>query len=426
MRNLIIKGSKLNGEIKAPPSKAYTHRAVIAASMAEGSSKIENPLLCQDTEATRRAATQYGSNITHRENLWIIESKGAVETPQTVIDCNESAATLRFIAPILAKARGISILTGRKGLLKRPMNPMIEALRQLGVKSYSTKGDGCPPIVVFGGGIKGGKAVVRGDVSSQFVSGLIFAAPLAENDVTVTLSTKLESKPYVHMTLDVLRKHGIQVTVEEYGKFSVPAGQRYLPQNHDVEGDYSSAAFLMAAAVTTKSFIRIKNLNPRSIQGDKKILETLAKMSIGIKVRDNEVEIEGSDGLEAAEIDARDTPDLVPVIVALGCFGKGETIIRNVRRLQFKESDRISSMITEFSKTGARLRYDEGNLMIRGGTFKPARFHSHNDHRIAMACSVIALGIKGKSSITSYGCIKKSYPNFYQDLVSLGAEIIGA
>ena len=415
----------LNGEVKAPPSKSYTHRYLIAASLASKPSRIKNPLICSDTESTARAITQYGSKITRRGNVWIVEGKGFVETPSNVVDCGESAATIRFTTPILANAPGISVLTGRKGLLRRPMGPMIQTLRQLGVNIYSTKGDGCPPIVVFGGGFKGGAASLKGDVSSQFLSGLLLAAPLSRSGVTVSMDAEMVSKPYVDMTIEVLKEHGVEVSVEECREFSVPGGQEYCARNHIVEGDYSSAAFLLAAAAVTQSTVKIVGLNPTSLQGDRRILQALSEMSVKVKWVGNRLVVEGSGRLDAVEVEAKDAPDLVPALAALACFAEGETIIKSVERLRFKESDRVASIMAEFSKTGAKLKYREGNLTIKGGRLKPATFQSHGDHRIAMACAVLGLGIEGESKISSYGCVKKSYPNFFKDLKSLGAEIAG-
>ncbi|MEM2901756.1 MAG: 3-phosphoshikimate 1-carboxyvinyltransferase [Candidatus Bathyarchaeia archaeon] len=422
---LTIRKSVLEGVVKAPPSKAYTHRLLIAASLASRPSKIENPLICRDTESTVRAVTQYGSKVTRRGNMWIVVGKGVVETPTNVVDCGESAATLRFTAPILANAPGISVLTGRKGLLKRPMGPMIHALRQLGVDAYSTRGDGCPPIVVFGGGFKGGAISLRGDVSSQFLSGLLFAAPLASGELTISMTTELESKPYVDMTMEVLKEHGVEVSVEGYREFTVSGRQEYRARDHAVEGDYSSAAFLAAAAAVTQSNVKIIGLSPNSLQGDRRVLQILSDMSVKVKWVDGCLVVEGDGRIDGVEVEARDVPDLVPVVAALACYAEGETIIKSVERLRFKESDRVASMMAEFSKTGAKLTYREGSLTIKGGRLKPATFQSHGDHRIAMACAVLGLGIEGESKISSYGCVKKSYPNFFMDLKSLGAEIAG-
>jgi len=422
---LTFKKSTLNGEVKAPPSKAYTHRFLIAASLAPKPSRIEDPLICHDTESTVRAVTQYGSKVSRRGNMWIVVGRSFIETPSNVVDCGESAATLRFTTPILAHAPGISVLTGRKGLLHRPMGPMIQALHQLGVDAYSTRGDGCPPIVVFGGGFKGGEVTLRGDVSSQFLSGLLFASPLSEDDVTVSMNTELESKPYVDMTIEVLKEHGVKVYVKGYREFTVPGGQEYAARDHGVEGDYSSAAFLAAAAAVTHSTVKIFGLNSNSIQGDKRILQALSDMSVKVRWVEDRLVVEGDGQLEGVEVEARDVPDLVPALAALACFAEGETVIKGVGRLRFKESDRISSLITELSKTGAELTYRDGELRVRGGRLKPVSFHSHGDHRIAMACAVLGLGIEGESKLFSYGCVKKSYPNFFIDLKSLGAEIAG-
>jgi len=425
MTDLVIrKTENLSGTVKAPPSKAYTHRALIAASLSEGRSSIQKPLSCDDTMATIKACSLLGAKIRKVEGGFIVDGASKPATPEDTIHCGDSASTLRFLAPVCALADGISVLTGNEGLRRRPMKPLLDALRQLGVQCYSIRGDGCPPLIVFGGGIRGGGASIRGDVSSQFVSGLLFGTPKADRDTEIVVTTQLESKPYVTMTLDVLHKHGIKVEPSpDYSRFSILCGQVYTPFNHVIEGDYSSAAFLLAAAAITNSYVKITNLRRNTLQGDRKVVEVLQEMGSQVKVGEDYVEVLGANqGLKGIEVDLRDTPDLVPVCAVLTCYAQGRTVIQGAGRLRFKESDRIASISSELRKMGGKIMESEEGFIIEGGGLHGAEIDPHNDHRIAMACAIAALGAEGTTVIRGVDCVDKSYTDFVKDLLSLGGE----
>lgn len=425
MVNLIVKGgATLYGSVKAPSSKAHTHRAIIASSLSEGESRIYNALFCDDTMATINACRMLGAKITIFGSDLRVYGLLRPETPEDVINCGESGSTMRFITPVCALADGISVLTGGESLRRRPMGPLLSALNQLGVKCYSVRGDGRPPIVVFGGGIRGGRAEIRGDVSSQFISGLLFATPMAKSDTQIILSTPLESKPYVDITLDVLARHGINISCSD-NAFYVPCGQKYKPHDHIIEGDYSSASFLLAAAAITGSKVKVEGLLKDSLQGDKRIISILSDMGAFVRVGPNYVEVEGvNERLKPINIDLRDNPDLVPVCAVLACFAKGVSILGGVGRLRFKESDRIEALSTELSKMGADIKPVGDSLVIRGGQLHGAEIDPRKDHRIAMACAVAALGAEGETIIRDAECISKSYPSFISDIRLLGADVI--
>ena len=429
MVDLIVRDTPtLKGTIEAPPSKAISHRAFIAATLSPGLSIIRKPLICDDILATIDACRTLGAKII-RKNKEVFEVHGCYKilTPEDVVNCRDSASTMRFLTPICGLTDGISVLTGDKSLRKRPMGPLLDAMRQLGIQCYSTRGDGRPPIIVFGGGIEGGETCIPGDVSSQFVSGLLFAAPMARNDVEIEMLTPLESKPYVEITIDVLCSHGIQVEVNsEYKRFRVPCGQTYTPSSHVVEGDYSSAAFLLAAASITDSKIRVTNLREDSLQGDRIIVDLLRKIGVEVKTGKNFVEVNGRDGsLQPFNVDLRDNPDLVPVCTALAFFARGESLIRGIRRLRFKESDRIAALLSEFTKMKGKIHVGNDMIKLEGGEkLRGAELSSHGDHRIAMALIISALGAKGTSIIRGVECINKSYPNFLNDMKFIGANIV--
>ena len=423
---VIDPSSKLGGIVKASPSKAYTHRSLIAASLSCGRSRISEPLVSDDSEATLGAVRAYGAFVEQDEEAWTVTGRSSPVTPEDVIDCRESAATIRFMTPVAALAPGISVLTGRPQLKRRPIGPLLQAMKELGVTCYTARGDGCPPVIVFGGGIAGGRAFLPGDISSQFVSGLLFASPMAQSGVVVSLTSPLESRHYVDMTVDVLKHHGIEVeTNADFREYHVGAGQTYKPRDWKIPGDYSSAAFILAGAAVTGSKVRVTNLNKRSLQGDRAIVEILAKMNAKVHVSEDSVEVAGG-LLSGIELDADQIPDLVPVITVLGCYAKGRTVIHKTHRLRIKESDRLSSLTSELGRMGASIQLVDDTLIVKGGSrIKGMVIDPHGDHRIAMACSIAALGADGATTIRDTQCINKSYPAFYEDLARVGVSLHG-
>jgi 3-phosphoshikimate 1-carboxyvinyltransferase len=423
---IIRKTERLSGEVYAPPSKAYTQRMAIAALLSNGASKISNPLISDDTLAALRAVTAFGAEVKIQESCWTIEGATPLKTPESPIDCGESGATLRFMIPVAALAPAFSIFNMGPSLKRRPLIPFLQSLKQLGVDSKFPQNKENSSVRIQGGGIKGGKTTIRGDISSQFISGLMFACPMASEDTQISLTTPVESKRYVQMTIEILNKHGVKVfTSKDFEQLQIPSKQTYSPHNHEVLGDFSSAAFLLAAAAITSSKVKVKNLNSNTGQGDKAILDILEKTGIKIRVANTNIEVYGK-LLNAVNVDAKDIPDLVPVCAALGCYLSGTSRIYNAKRLRYKESDRLSSLYTELSKMGAKIMIDKEGLIIEGPcTMHGAIIDPHNDHRIAMACAIAALGASGETKIQNSQCIQKSYPTFFNDLVSLGADIIG-
>jgi len=427
LTDLIVKRTEmLSGTVRAPPSKAYTHRALIAASLSDGRSILENALVCDDTLATINACRLVGAKITEAKDAFEVAGVSKPNTPKNIIDCQESGSTIRFLTPICSLADGISVLTGRESLRRRPMKPLLEALKQLGVNCYSARFDGLPPIIVFGGGIRGGKASIRGDVSSQFISGLLFATPMATHETEIHVTTQLESKPYVAITLDILHKHGVKVDFQsDYRQLGVPQNQKYAPFDHTIEGDYSSASFLLAAAAVTNSNVRVQGLKKETLQGDKVIVDILKEMGARADLGRDYVEVRGVDrDLQGLNLDLSDNPDLVPVCAALACSARGRTVISGVKRLHYKESNRISSLLSELRKMGVKITAPDDQLVVEGGNLTGAELDSHNDHRIAMACAVAAIRAEGETVIHGVECISKSYPNFVKDLRLLGGDLV--
>jgi 3-phosphoshikimate 1-carboxyvinyltransferase len=429
MANVIVKNTvSLTGQVCAPPSKAYTQRMVVAAALSKGTSKVISPLFSEDTEAIVRAVKTLGAKVLVQPDCWIIGGKNPEKGSGKPINCGESGATLRFMIPVAALAATPSVFILGKGLSKRPIEPLLKSIRQLGVQAESQLIRGKATVRVEGGGLHGGKTNMPGDVSSQFVSGLMFACPLAEANTEIMLTSPLESKSYVLMTEAVLNKHGINVEVsEDFKKVKIPSKQTYHPCDSKVPGDFSSAAFVLAAAAIIRSEIRLMNLDFGSIQGDKAIVPILQKMGVNGKVCEDKIELTGKGTtLNPIDVDARDIPDLVPVCTTLACFANGTSRIHDAQRLRLKESDRLASLFGELQKMGADIAMDESSLTING----PCKLHGafidpHNDHRIAMACTIAGLNAEGETIIQDAECVRKSYPQFFTDLHSLGADVVG-
>ena len=426
MVDIVIRRTEvLCGEISAPPSKAYTHRMLVAALLSNGVSKIANYLVSEDTSATLRAIKALGAKVKQQQNLLEIEGAKPLRTPEKPINCGESGATLRFMIPVAALASGSVTFVMGQSLSRRPVKPLIQSLKQLGVKTHYSE-EKPSTVTVQGGGIEGGKTVLRGDISSQFISGLLFACPMARRDTEIIVTTPMESKSYIQMTEEVLCKHNVEVSIsEDFRRLQIPCNQKYNPCNHAVPGDFSSAAYILAAAAITSSKIKVANLDFNTKQGDKAILDILKQTGLKVSVGEGFVEVEGK-LQNAIEVDAKDVPDLVPACAAIACYTKGVFKIYNAKRLRYKESDRLASIYTELKKMGADITVGEDSLTIRG----PCAMHGavidpHNDHRIAMACAAAALGAEGETKILNAECVGKSYPKFFKDLHLLGANIVG-
>lgn len=419
---ITIKKSEIEGRLRAPPSKSYTHRAVICAALANGKSKITNPLLCNDTEATIKVCKMLGAEVNMREDL-IVEGTEKLRAPDDVVDCRGSGTTLRFFTAISSLAPGMSVLTGNESLRKRTVGELLNALTQLGIKAISTRGNGLPPIVVFGDDVKGGNVKMRGDISSQFISALLFACPKALKKTTIELTTGLQSKPYVEITIEVLKEFGIKISAsDDFREFVVPSQQSFKPLEYIIQGDFSSAAFMLAAGALAGK-VNISNLELSSKQGDKRIVHTLKDMGAYVKEKENSITVEKED-LMAITIDVLHTPDLAPICAVLATQAKGITRIISADRLRLKESNRLASITNELKKMGANITETKDGLIIKGPTsLKGAKIDPHNDHRIAMACAVAGLVASGRTVIENAECISKSYPTFVDDMKNIGVDL---
>lgn len=416
----------LKGMVQAPPSKSYTIRALIAAGL-NGNARILNPLLSEDTIAAVKALKALGSAVRRRRySLEVRGFKGRPVLSGGVINVGESGTLLRMILPVAALLRGKCRIDGRGTILKRTNKPIAQALLSMGVAVRAKEEDFRLPIIIEGcGRIKGGEVKVSGKISSQAISSLLSVAGLAEKDVHIRVSGMVVSRPYIDITLDVLRQAGIKVRKKGYGDFYIKSGQAFrFREDFTVHGDYSSAAFLIAAACLLKSEVVITDM-ARDKQGDRRIINILNRMGARIKHSGNEVRIRGPFSLKGLDIDCSDTPDLVPILAVIGCFASGRTRLYNIGHLAHKESNRVTEPAGELRKLGADISIGADNLIIRESALRPGTVCSRSDHRIAMSLAVAGLRTGGVT-IQGAGAINKSYPDFIRDMRSLGAKIIAS
>ena len=425
MAVLLVKPSKLSGEITAPPSKSYTHRAFMIALLADGESTIKDPLIGYDTMATIEAVKELGAEVTREDNVWRVRGTGGRIRPRTgVIDARNSGTTIRLMSAIAAIADMPTRLTGDKSILQRPMGPLVKTLKELGAKARCEGKEGRPPVIV-GGGLEGGNVEITGDISSQFISALLFATPHAKWDVSITITGEMRSKPYVEITLELLKMAGAKIKHDDrLTKFSIPGGQTLKPINLTIPGDFSSAAFPLGAAALTGSTVKVNNLDVNGAQGDRRIVTLLKEFGAEVKVFKNAVEVSGEGELSGIEADCGDNPDLVPVLAVLGSVADGRTRLMNIPHLRFKETDRLRALATELRRLGADVEELPDELKIYGVKhLKGAKLSSYGDHRMAMAFTLAGLVARGETTVDGAESIPVSYPTFVDDMRKLGAKI---
>ncbi len=423
-----VSRSTVEGRVQAPPSKSYTHRAILAAGYADRA-EVHRPLVSADTRATVRAVEAFGGNVEHRaeENVLAVEGfAGTPETPAGVVDCANSGTTMRLVAATAALAPGLTVLTGDESLRSRPQRPLLQAVEQLGGRAESTRANGQAPLVV-GGPMTGGSAAIPGDVSSQFVTALLMAGPHTDAGVDIVLQTDLKSAPYVDITLEVLDDFGVRARKTGRG-FSVGGFQQYDPPGGEyrVPGDFSSLSYLLAAgALAGEDGLTVTGAHP-SAQGDQAIVDVLREMGGDVEWdrEAGEMAVRES-ALDGVEVSVADTPDLLPTLAVLGAVAGGTTRITDAEHVRYKETDRVSAMADSLSKLGASVEEHEDRLVVRGSEsdLQGATLDGQGDHRVIMALSVAGLVADGTTTVTGAEHVEVSFPGFFDALVGLGADV---
>ncbi len=409
-----IEPNMLTGTVKVPPSKSIAHRAILAAALSQGSCRISNIAMSKDIQATLGCVKSLGAEaiVDERKGEVTLSASEHKETErELLLDCGESGSTLRFMMPLALLTGKKVTLTGRGRLMQRPQKPFFDLFAQKGIACSQQKNS-----ISLQGELKPGLFELPGNVSSQFVTGLLYALPQLLGESEIRLTTPLESKGYVDLTLAVLKDFGIEIQNDNYHRFIVPGGQAYQSRDYTIEGDYSQAAFFLVAGALGCD-VKCIGLNRNSLQGDKKILELLQEAGAVVEAIDDvTVQVRRTERMHGIRIDAREIPDLVPILAVLCAFCPGESLIYNAGRLRMKESDRLTATASELEHMGARIQEGEDFLKVVGSeVLYGTTVSSWNDHRIAMAAAIAACRAEGEVLITgAKEAVTKSYPDFFE------------
>ncbi|MBN1188914.1 MAG: 3-phosphoshikimate 1-carboxyvinyltransferase [Dehalococcoidales bacterium] len=414
---ILVKKSRVEGRVRVPSSKSYTLRALMCAAMAEGKSKLLNPLSSDDTDAALRVLNKIGVAVGVRKDYWLVNG-GTFKQPYEDLFCGDSAATLRFMSAICTTLPGKFKLTAGESLSKRPVDDLVEALIMWGA-SISCKGT-VAPVMINGDGLRGGRTELPGDISSQYISALLLAAPRAEKACTIWLTTPLESRPYIEMTLECLRKFGIDIRhTSEMMEFEC-FPQKFIPTDYPVEGDWSSASYLLGLGAVAGE-IEAGNLKLSSLQGDKNIMVLLKAMGASIESGGDLLCVR-SGSLAPLAANLSDCIDLLPTMAVLAALAPGKSSFSGIKRARLKESNRIAAVKEGLEKSGIEVEEEEDRIIINGGKPHSAVIDTKNDHRIAMAFSLMGAAAGG-ITIEGAECVSKTYPEFWKVLRGLGVKI---
>ena len=418
MDALIRPGGPPAGALAAPPSKSMAHRAVLCAALADGVSRIGRLAHSQDIDATLGAAAAFGAQVEAAGDAAVITGARPLRAPAAPVDCCESGSTLRFLIPLAALGGAAVTFTGRGRLMQRPQSVYQALFAARGLRFEQAGG-----ALTAAGPLAAGRFELAGDVSSQFVSGLLFALPLLAGDSVIALRPPVESRSYIEMTRAAQRRFGVVSGWLDENTLAVPGGQRYRPQQMEVEGDWSQAAF-PAVLGALAGDVTVTGLAPDTLQGDAVILDILRRCGGAARPAEGGFRFVKSP-LRGVEIDLADCPDLGPVLMAMGLLCEGETVIRNAGRLRLKESDRIAAMEQELRKFGGAISSSGGTVTVRRSPLHPPSepLCGHNDHRVVMSLAVLAAAAGLPARIEGAQAVNKSWPGFFADLRQLGVEV---
>ena len=408
----------LQATVTVPGSKSYTNRALLIAGLTDGECRLEKPLVSDDTKYMIRALKAFGISVQEEQEAFIVSgSGGKLSTPKEDIFIGNAGTAMRFLTTFSALAPGKTRLDGDERMRQRPLADLLDCLTQMGVKAVSANGNGCPPIDIAGGEVPGGDIQLAGDKSSQYLTSILLSAPYFKDDTCIHIQGDLTSKSYADITLDIMKTFGVHVDNESYQRFKVKAGDYYKAQTYQVESDWSSASYFLAAAAVTGGEVTLTDINPHSVQGDAQFTSVLEKMGCRVEKKANALHIKGNP-LRGITINMNNMPDAVQTLAVIALFAEGETVIEGIGNLRIKETDRISALANELTRLGAGVEAGEDFLIIRPGDYKGAEIETYDDHRMAMSFAVAGLKIPGVR-IKDPKCVEKSFPDFFQRFANL-------
>jgi 3-phosphoshikimate 1-carboxyvinyltransferase len=396
-----------------PPSKSHTNRALVLAALTDGISVIENYAICEDTIYMIRSLRKLGVKIIQKENDLIVLGKGGnFNKKKVTLFCGNAGTTFRFLTALSIFNNGEVTLTGSKRMFERPIGELVDALSQLNVKIESN--NGYPPVKVYGGSFNPKPININAKKSSQFLSALLLIMPVLGKDFSIELEDELPSLPYVKMTIQTLKDFGVKVQHSEFKKFFISENLKLKPAKIIIESDASSATYFLGSAAVLRKSIIVNGLRKNTTQADIKFVKVLQRMGCDVKWDKNSIKLKGKK-LRGISVDMNEAPDSVPALAVVSLFAEGRTLIKNIENLRYKESDRIQALANELSKLGAKIRTGKDFIEINPvKEYKPAVIETYNDHRIAMSFAIAQLKIP-KIKIKNPKCVKKSFPDFWQE-----------
>jgi len=409
--------SKVDATVTVPGSKSLTQRALIAAALGDGTSKLIGPLASEDTSYTSKALEQMGIVVERGEDSWTVHgSGGKLVTPKSEIFLGNNGTATRFLTSVVALGSGSFQIDGEERMRERPIDPLMKALQGWGVDITSMNDTGCPPLKIESKGLTGGATILPEGKSSQYLSSLLLVAPYAAKPATLSVKGDVFSKPYVAMTLSVMADFGVDVDCnEEFTEFFIPQGH-YNAMDYRIEGDASNASYFWAAAAVTGGRVTVANVPVPSLQGDSALVPLLARMGCNVTRDGGGITVEGCERLQGISVDMADMPDVVPTLAVVAAFAHGKTEIKNIEHLRIKECDRLTATLTELAKMGAKVEEGQDYMIIHGDGGKclhGTEIETYNDHRMAMSFAVAGLRVSGVQ-ITGEKCVAKSFPDFWE------------
>jgi len=410
----------LDASIRPPGSKSITNRALVCAGLADGDSTLSGALASEDTRVMIDSLCLLGVPVEDdpaTATLRVCGCCGRPPAPGANLFVANSGTTVRFLTAMVTLGRGRFRLDGSPRMRERPILDLLDALRQLGADATDELASGCPPVMVDAAGLPGGKAVVAGSISSQYLSGLLMAAPCAQQAVELRVEGKLVSKPYIEMTLAVMKSFGVEVKTESLSRFEIPSGQTYRARQYEIEPDASAASYFLAAAAITGGRVTVEGLSRQSLQGDVAFADCLERMGCRVEYAGDGITVTGR-RLHGIEVDMNAISDTVQTLAAVALLADGPTTISNVAHIRHKETDRIGSLATELRKLGATVEQRDDGMKITPGELHGAEIDTYNDHRMAMSMALVGLAVPGVV-IRDPGCTEKTYPGFFEDLAGL-------
>ncbi len=402
----------IDARLIVPGSKSYSHRILIASALSDGVCEISNCLKSEDTLLTMKSLRMMGVRMDEEnETIRVFGSKGVLSPCDEPVYLANAGTSMRLLTAVAALGQGKYTLTGTDRMSRRPIDDLLDALCDIGVPARSVNGTGCPPVEITGGKVKGGSVELKCAVSSQYLSALLLIAPYTQEGLDIRITEGPVSKPYIDLTVDVMKRLGVVVEREGNEKFKVPGGQVYKAGDYLVETDCSNASYFFAAAAITGGTVKVGGISKDSRQGDLRLVDLLEEMGCRVIREDDGITVSGGP-LTAIDADMADIPDVVPTLAVTAAFAKGETTIRNVGHLRAKECDRLDAVATELSKMGIETVCSETSINIKGGKAHGAEIDTYDDHRIAMCFSVAGLMVPG-IRIRDEKCVEKSFPNYW-------------